>query len=1167
MAKAAALLNLSDEQKEASAGEADVWVTASAGTGKTQVLSSRVLRLLLNGAKAESLLCLTFTKSGAAEMAERVNARLAYWVRAKDAAIRHDLNHLGEPVDAERIARARTLFAEVLDARGGGLRIQTIHAFCQTLLTGFPAEADLTPGFRPLEDRDVAEIEQRALTKLLAQAEAQGDHAFKAAFGALALKLDGAHLLAYLRDCARAKHAMLELGSGTLQRLRRFMGLPTKGIDEDIRALSDLPAWVADPLMAMQRALSASGGVKNAGYADRITHWLALPSAARADVDALTTLSGAWSTGKGDTRKASAALVKLEPDFVRMQADVCAYFAEKIARISADRTATALAQALLVGQRFVQMFEHEKRAVGGVDFDDLIQLTARLLRTEGMGDWIRFKLDQTIDHILVDEAQDTNEAQWQIIRALAEEFYAGAGQKSGHRTVFVVGDIKQAIFGFQGTDPRSMLSARAWFEAKIAAADRHLHRLSLGTSYRSAPYILSFVDALTRHVGAEQMGIGEAAEPHVASAAFAGGVWLLPPVSGTALSGTEASDDVSTDDEDGESGDAPEEEKADTPADRQLATEIAAKIRSWLDGGLGIENRRDGKIRPLRPGDIMILLRSRSTLAQLLVARLIEANIPVAGVDRMRINAPLPVRDILAAVRFVLQPDDDLNTATLLVSPLIGWSQEMLQQLALARGSRTLWTYLSQSDLPARIPLRDMLGDADGATPGQFVETLLSGTLQGRAKLLARFGEEARDPLAELLSAALSYEVRHVPTLQGFLHWIERDENDLKRETARDSDAVRIMTAHASKGLQAPLVILADATRNGRRNRLDRIELDLGGLCVPVPAPNQAMRHGPLDTTFTAQLDADAREHWRLLYVAATRAEQQLVIAGALPKRGVPDASWYTKTAEVLQTLGATTDASGALFYGIAPRPASAGVAVTAPQPAILLPDWCTKPAPAEARPPRPLAPSALTTDTLAEPPPSDVLRAAAERGRLLHALFERLPAVAPDQRADAADRWLAGSAGIADDTTRHALIADALAVINAPAYAAIFGPAAMAEVPLAGVVAGVVIAGTVDRLVVTDTHVTVVDFKTMRRPPTRIGAIPLAHLRQMAAYQAVLADIFPDRIMDAALLYTAAPALFRLSAADLAAHKPSLALEQAILTASGLSSDVSAPTSSLTSD
>ncbi|WP_286771470.1 3'-5' exonuclease, partial [Sphingomonas sp. 66-10] len=624
-------------------------------------------------------------------------------------------------------------------------------------------------------------------------------------------------------------------------------------------------------------------------------------------------------------------------------------------------------------------------------------------------------------------------------------------------------------------------------------------KLSLVASFRSTRPVLEFVDAAIDLIGHEALGMVDAVPPHASEVPGPGLVELWPPVA----AGLVEADDG-------------EEEWIDD-AVRENAARIAKQIRAWLDDGLMLES----KGRALRPEDVMILVKRRGELAQLLVARLYAEGVPVAGVDRLRLNAPLAVQDLLAAIRFVLQPDDDLSLASLLVSPLIGWTQEELLARALPR-SGSLWRHLATQHRVLLAPLDAMLARADFTTPYQFLEEILSGALDGRRKLLERLGEEARDPIEELLSAALDFETGTTPSLQRFLDWFDRGEVEIVRDAAQPRDAVRVLTAHGAKGLQAPVVILADATADPDAALRSALRWKPGELAGPLPVfrPRKEERAGPIDDEVTAADLRERQEHWRLFYVAATRAEERLVIAGSLSAKWQgkpPPESWYGVAARTFDALGIAGETR--VFAGIAPPTAAKPRAAAREAAAALveLPEWVRKPAPQEPRPARPLSPSSLGEDEVADPPPTPAMRAAAERGRLIHALFERLPSVPAADRARAADRWLADVGQVGDAAERHAIAKAARRVIDDPAYADLFGAEALAEAPISAVLAdGTVVAGTVDRLLVTDTTVRVVDFKTGRQVPRSVDEAPTYHLRQIAAYVAALAVIFPGRAIEA---------------------------------------------------
>lgn len=1126
----AALPVLKGNQHAASDPQAHVWLSASAGTGKTQVLSARVYRLLLRGVDPGAILCLTFTKAGAAEMAGRIGDRLARWVRMPDGALENDLHALGERTDPATRERARQLFARVLDAPGGGLRIQTIHSFCQSLLGAFPVEAGLTPGFRALEGREEAALAREALAEMLVEEEALGRRTLVDAVAALSIRLGEGGAESFLRECAARRDALVALPVGIAPWLRRALELPPGDIGEALEEWCSDDAFDCGALHRLAEANEAWGKPTGLSRAATIRAWLEADPAGR--VAMLGDLHGVWATGTGGLRSfksGQAPQVEGYADDATALHDACGPLLGLV-----DRAAYAdlLAAALEAGRAYADVYARAKRRIGAVDFDDLIDRTLALLRVPGMGEWVRYKLDQATDHLLIDEAQDTNARQWAIVRAIADEYFAGDGAREGQqRTLFTVGDYKQAIFSFQGSDPAFFAGAHAHFDRLAQVSPdydvpaRALDTLSLTHSFRSTRPILEFVDAAIGALPPPGMGPLSQAEPHASEVAGPGTVELWPTIV--------------------EGGEAEGEEEWVDDATRQLATDIARYVKQSI-GTL----RLDSKGRMLAPEDVMILVKRRGDLAALVVARLYAEGVPVAGIDRLRLNAPLAVQDLLAAVRFVLQPDDDLSLASLLVSPLIGWSQDELMQAAIREGG-SLWRQLRATQDEARLaPLRRLLARADLGTPFRFLEDILSGPLDGRRRLLARLGEEARDPIEELLNAALAFEGVTTPTLQRFLDWFDRGEVDIKRDPSQPQDAVRVMTAHGAKGLQAPLVILADATLDpgsAPRRTLLWTPPDLDDP-LPLPRPRKAELAGSPLEAVVAEADArELQEHWRLFYVAATRAEERLVIAGALKARqrekGPPPNSWYAAAAAGLDALGVPPGEGVRVFQGmvrqppVADRPARADVAGSRPP----LPDWATRPAPEEARPPRPLAPSALGDDAVADPPPTPAMRAAAERGRLLHALFERLPGLPPERRHAAALAWLAAGGGVADAAAARETADAACAIIGDPAFADVFGPDSLAEAPIAATIGGAVVAGTVDRLVVRDTHVRVIDFKTGRRAPSTLAEVPPYHLQQMAAYAAALAVIFPGRTIEAALLYTAAPVLHLLPPELIEANKPRL--------------------------
>lgn len=1147
------LFPLTVEQHPAVAPGEVVWLSASAGTGKTQVLSARVLRLLLqDDVRPEHILCLTFTKAGATEMATRINSVLARWVRASDDDLFRDLEAIGAPSGPAARERARRLFAEVLDCPGGGLRIDTIHAFAQWLLSAFPAEAGLLPGVRAMEDRDRDLLLREVLADLLLKAETGEDLATLAALEALSIRLGPEGVPGWLLRCAKAREAW-EGPAGWQPPMHghvlRLIGLPSDAGPDDLLDLCSDGVFDTD---ALQCCLAAYEGWKTATSAKTIPvirSWLEGDAASRlAQLDDLRKL---LFTNE-DLARNRDRLVKFEDGFLDAAEAVLASLTAVAERRLLLDLADFLAPALEVGRKFSLAWDEAKARAGFIDFDDQIRQAAALLTRSDLAEWIRYKLDRRFDHILVDEAQDTNAAQWQIIDALTGDFFAGEGAHGEKlRTLFVVGDYKQAIFRFQGTSPENFARAKERVRVQMeglaanarelrGALPRTLHDLDLGQSFRTAAAILDFVDRAIGDLGHRGLGLDRPAEPHRGQDR-PGQVVFWRVLGARDEEAEETSDSAD-----------PGEEGWLSRSDRQLADRIARQIRGWMvDGFPLVKGQAPGTARRATPGDVMVLVRKRKELAGLIVARLHAAGVAVAGVDRLRLAAPLAVRDLMAALRFAAQPLDDLNLACLLVSPLVGWSQEDLLRHGWRGDGVHLFDHLRQSrGEPAVEQVWNQLGEllriADFDPPQALLHWILTGPWQGRRKLVARLGAEANDPIDELLNAASAFSAGNVPGLNTFINWFDAGEGELKREAGKARDEVQVMTVHGSKGLQAPIVILADAADNphgGRPTGLDLVDSPSGKV-IPLPSLRKDQQVGPIGEARAVLDQAEMEEHWRLLYVAMTRAEEALFIGGALTAREkAPDPdSWYAR----LEPLFDGDWQSDALWdavkcHGSAPAiPAPPAQAMGGELP--LLPPWVDRPAPAEPRPPKPLAPSSLGEDKAADPPwPPGAGAAAARRGVLLHRLLERLPEVSAAQRMAAAQAWLARSAADLDGPARNAIASAAIRVLEEPGWENLFAPGALAEVPIAATVGGQVIAGTIDRLLVTVDRIRLVDFKTARRPPAGLDAVPVAILRQMAAYAAALEVTYPGRRIEAALLYTQVPMLLEIPDDLLALHKQGL--------------------------
>jgi ATP-dependent helicase/nuclease subunit A len=959
---------------------------------------------------------------------------------------------------------------------------------------------------------------------------------------------------------AADSHEMWE-GPGSWQspmgaRVRQTLDMPANADEAWPNAILDPDLFPDDILMSLLPALDGWKAKTGQEAAAFVRHWLASDLAGR--IAAAPQFRKTILKADGTPRKMEGA-AKLDPDFTRHQEDIAEALAAYEERRALLACAEIVTSALEIGRAFAVRWEARKAREGLLDFGDLIRKAADLLGQSDAADWIRYKLDRHFDHILIDEAQDTNRSQWDIVEALIDDFFAGEGARGDKlRTIFTVGDYKQAIFGFQGTSPENFAKAKTRILARIDAARTGIREsrtnrrvpgwqdLDLGKSYRTAQIVLGFVNRVIGMLGFAEFGLDKEPRDHE-GAERPGLVTLWPPVAPDKVEAGEEEDDS----EEGGQDWLPRH-------DTLLAGRIADQVKRWVDGTEPFVLAK-GTRRHATAGDVMVLVRQRKELAAQIVAKLHARGVPVAGVDRLRLGAPLAVKDVLAALRFAAQPQDDLSLANLLASPLVGWTQDDLLAHVPRLPKQRLWEHLKRDDAPPFVAataerLRDLLRRADYQTPQALIAWLLTGPWQGRARLVERLGAEANDPLDELLNAAFAYEAEHWPSLAGFIAWFDAGTGDLKRDSDSAAGQVRVMTVHGSKGLQAPIVILADAT--GAPGEAGDLELEDDPLAlkpdrkrlIPLPPISKDERKGRIAEAEAAKAAALMQEHWRLLYVAMTRAEEALFIGGSLNKteanKGAPhEDSWYARLAPLFEDAPIDDPIwHSRREWGERAEPLVPDDAARRPSADIALPRWVTTPVGEEPRPPRPLAPSSAGEEAGAAPPlDPEATRHAARRGSLIHALLERLPDVAPQARTAAAQGWLARQAADLPQALHEEMLAAALAVLDHPEFAPIFSPAALAEVPLAATVDGVVVAGTADRLLIEPARITVVDFKTTRRPPATAADIPLATLRQMAAYVAALEAIYPGREVRAGVLYTHAPILFDLPPVTLASHKNAL--------------------------
>ncbi len=1139
------IMPLTDDQVRAIRPDSSVWVMASAGSGKTQVLTDRVIRLLIDGTKPEAILCLTFTKAAATEMATRIYDRLANFVRLDDAALKARMSALDAATDDKTLERARSLFARSLEAHGG-LKIQTIHSFCQSLLARFPLEAGLVPGFATLDDRTSATLEREAIIQMLSDAFEQNDTKAIADFQTLATEVSDDGLLKTLSQLA---HTLAQvsgsdafLAEGMEPRVRATLGLPLAGDAKTyLASLHTSHELDIESVRHVASVWKQCTGINRPKAADTIYKWLGDDQ----PEENFDTFKSAFLSTENEPFAQStveqSGAKKIDPDIFEHCLKIAGQLTAILSKRALFQWVPVAAAANRLAHRLTVLLQARKQESGLISFSDLISKTETLLQNP-MAAWILYKLDDKIQHILLDEAQDTNKSQWHILDGLSSEFYAGQSASEVRRTFFSVGDEKQAIFGFQGSEPDIFMQKGRDYHQRTTEAGLTFDEVSLSRSFRSTAAILHFVDTNLNIINDKNLGRQIHTPPHVANrAAVPGEVVLWPAIT---VDKEELDDSLET------FASPPWQ----LPAERVLAKRIAQQIKAWIEGDEPISIEHRSGRRRVRPGDILILVRKRSDLMAALVSELKTAGVAVAGVDRMMLTKQLAVMDLLACIRFALQPQDDLMLATLLRSPFLGWDEDDLFGLAHARAKGLpLWSALRDAALcnaDAKIAdaatwIHALLNAADRTPPYEFLMTILE-TMQGRAALLQRLGMEADDPITMLLDSALEYELDHMPSLQGFLYWLDSSEQHIKRDPDAPLDQVRLMTIHGAKGLQAPVVILADCCGLPlESDKVITLKSANQNERLPIWFARKGNLKGPLEEEAERNRAKQQAENWRLWYVALTRAADRLYITGWTSNRSgsKDETTWYQVAEASFDTLEGVDNFTSPRWgeakrfaIGAFPAPSDTADEIARTGAPFTVPDWVHTPPAQEAVPPRPLYPSMITDEAaMVWPSPSGEQQSQAMlRGKALHKLLEILPALPASERLSVAQHLLP-SATFAD---RDAMVAAVMGLIADPAFADVFSEDALVEVPISAVLAsGQVLSGRIDRLIMTQSAVLCVDYKSNLTVPASINDVPVAYIRQMAAYTNALSRIYTGLDIHAAIVWTAQPKLMILPPELLSAY------------------------------
>ncbi|MEZ5690759.1 MAG: double-strand break repair helicase AddA [Rickettsiales bacterium] len=1078
------------------------FVSANAGSGKTSLLTNRVLGLLISGIEADKILCITFTKAAAAEMSKRILDSLASWVMADEKELKEKVSYLTDKeCSAEILLRARSLFAQLIESPNS-INIQTIHSFSQSLLRRFPLEANINPYFSVMDEHDVGESMAEARLRLFSNALSH-DVTLKQSIDFIGGNTSEFRFNKLMNEIIKnkSKFSLFLQYSTDISEIRKklydFFSLPNK---TDYHSLfMESFNYDENTISILRQAadiLITSDSKNDQKIGDNIAYWLNSPDKRQEIIEDYIKI---FLTDKSEPRKRlftkNTAISELMKEYIVGEQ-------RRVAKFHDDRNSLRIIEysfnLLVITASLLADYEAIKKSHGWMDYDDLIIEANRLLSISGMSEWVLFKLDGGVDHVLVDEAQDTSPLQWQIINCLVKEFFAGEGARDKDRSLFIVGDEKQSIFSFQGADVKEFERRKKYFTDLIESSGKEFHSLDLIKSYRSTKSVLKLVDSVFVSDKARKgVTFSDKKMSHEVIRKNHTGLVELWPLF------------IKEEDESKASG-------FNSPK-AKLVKHIAETIKGWID-------KKEAKA-----GDIMILLRKRTWFADSLVRALKRRGVAVAGSDRMVLSENLAVRDLIALGEVLLLPDDDLTLASCLKSPIFNLSDDDLFELAYGRGDTTLWKKLSESKKfsASYEILCDLRAKTDFISPFELYSYLLNN-LGAYSSFIGRMGEEIADPIDEFMRQIIIYEKSYPKSLQGFISWFTSGSGDVKRDMEQGRDFVRIMTVHSSKGLQSKIVILPDTLSVPSHNEQDDI---LWFDDIPICCPTDIHKPDKYTKCYEELKGRFLDEYRRLLYVALTRAEDRLYIYGASVKKEPSEDSWYQLVKNGMRDIATPFDTIfgqglriGELekenFYEQVENNNLKTVSEESENDFSFL----GRAIPAEQAPVKPITPSKL-----AEQMPAAISPLAGKNnfvsGKLVHLLLQYLPAQQASKRRETAAIIADKFSSLIDRQVIDKSISDVMNIVNNPEFSFLFAEGSLAEVPIVGNVELkgkiVSVSGQIDRLYIGKTDVWIIDFKSNNYPPSSPEHIPAAYIKQLNLYRLLLKKIYPDKEIHCALLWT----------------------------------------------
>jgi ATP-dependent helicase/nuclease subunit A len=825
----------SKEQLEASNPSDNIWVQANAGTGKTKVLVHRLLRILFRNGQyddklASGILCLTYTNAAAGEMRNRVLDELHKWASATDEQLSELLESVSanNPPTAHDLELARKVFYIYID-NPNMLKIKTIHGFCEEILHRFPIEAGISPTWSLISGAPQTVLLDQAFNRMVKNS-VNDISDVKNTMNAFYKIID-----------IRSEYFLNELRELLLAHYRSFFQV------EDVSAYREYFINTIADVLNVKNPLDMSLDIKQ--LTTIINYAKQLEKASKKPAQYILNIINTTQQYIDNTinfEKYKELYLTKENEIAKkfLQDEVFKQEAFRVYEIQQYLLNKDIFQNTValfdLSMNFANEYKKIKQEHNLLDFEDLILYTQKLFEKPDVMGWVLSQMDVSLSHILVDEAQDTSPGQWNILRALAGDFFA-EGDTANNRSLFVVGDTKQSIYGFQNADPRAFAASRQAIADQIKNNYRTIKEVSLDQSFRSTKPILDTVDCFFD------------CPDIIKETDFYNNKHKCHRINAQGL--VEIHNTFKCD----ETG---------TAKNKLYVNMLADKIEHLV--------RQENVI----PKDIMILVQKRSAFVDLLSTALKKRGIDIAGNDRIKLPEFSAIKDMLHLIRFCTDNKNDYSLCCVLKSPFYKLKERDIFNICKIKNSdKSLTVFDVLKDVYPDVynDLSDMINQSKSLAPYSFFTYVLNKN-NNRQKIISALGKHVIDPIEEFLTMCLAYERTQPGTLYHFLKWFITGDSEIKRDMDA-SQGVRIMTVHGSKGLGSKIVFLIDTLTFPKPNQI----LNINHLHQNNKYDVWLWKTGTsavLDPIIEKNKQDDISEYYRLLYVAMTRAKDDLYIYG-----------------------------------------------------------------------------------------------------------------------------------------------------------------------------------------------------------------------------------------------------------------------------------------------